>query len=137
MDRSQCVDHAEGTLAVVLGGDGLPLGGGVDRESGAVVHEHEGHVEDFGVIDGVEDRRYRNAAVVERGHDPPLAGDVVSTAALVAQGRATQNPVRAAIDEDGEREIRPTDGHHFDVEIADSESLLDPSADAVSIEPCR
>ena len=89
------------------------------------------------VTDDVENCRHRDAAVVECGHDPTLTADVVSTAALVAQGRATQNPVRAAIDEDGEREIRPTDRHHFDIEIADSESLFDPSADAVRIEPCR
>ena len=137
MDRRQCVDHAEGAIAAVLGRDRLPLGRGVDREPGAVIHEHEGHVEDLGVIDDVENCRHRNAAVVECGHDPTLTGDIVSTPALVAQRRTAQNPARAAVDEDGEREIRPTDRHHFDIEIADSESLFDPSADAVRIEPCR
>ena len=137
MDGSQCVDRAEGAIAAVLGRDRLPLRRGIDRESGAVIHEHEGHVEDLGVIDDVEDRRHRHAAVVECGHDPPFTADVVSTPALVTQRRTAQNPAGAAVDEDGEREVGPTDRHHFDVEIADSESLLDPSADAVRVEPCR
>src|SRR5699024_4561696 len=70
-------------------------------------------------------------------HDPTLTGDIVGASALVAQRRATQHPARTAIDGDGEREVRPTDGHDFDIEVVDSESLLDPSADALCVESCR
>ena len=140
VDGGEGVDHSECARTPVVRSrplrDACPVGGFVDREARAVVHEDEGHIEHRGVVDDVDYVRDRDIAVMQGRHDPALAGDVVGAATGVAERGPSENPPRMTIDGDREGEIRPTDRHDLDVEVGDIESVFEPRPDAVCVESC-